>query len=429
MKTLTIALKDLRRSLTNMFFLAMGLGMPLLFTTIFYFAFGGAGSDDDGFDLPQTPVVVVDQDQPAAQYGNFSAGQLLVDFLQGDELSTLLQVSQMDDPAAARAAVDRQEAGAAVIIPPDLTSAVLEAEQRAVVEVYHDPALTLGPGIVSGIVRQFIDAFAGSKIAANVAHDQLVAAGVTVDAAMLQGIAMQYADWATAVGQAQAQGAGALLDVRSLAGIEAENGSDVGMVIGLISAGMLVFYVFFTGAASIQAAVLLEDEAGTLPRLFTTPTPISTILGGKFIAVLALVLVQIAVLIFVTTLVFQIDWGEPLSAALVTVSLALLSTSFGIFVTSLLTSSKQGGVIYGGVMTVAGMLAMFPIFTASVPNASSTVEVISLFVPQGWAVRAWTLLLEGGSLLDVLPTVAVMLALTVVFFVIGLLRFRKRFAR
>ena len=43
-----------------------------------------------------------------------------------------------------------------------------------------------------------------------------------------------------------------------------------------IMAGMLVFYAFFTGVAS-AGSILQEEESGTLPRLFTTPTPQSTV--------------------------------------------------------------------------------------------------------------------------------------------------------
>jgi ABC-type multidrug transport system permease subunit len=56
-------------------------------------------------------------------------------------------------------------------------------------------------------------------------------------------------------------------------------------------------------------------------------------------------------------------------------------------------------------------------------------DTVSLFVPQGWGVHALRAVLRGGSVSDVLPYVAVMLGLAVIFFVIGLLRFRKRFAQ
>ena len=48
--------------------------------------------------------------------------------------------------------------------------------------------------------------------------------------------------------------------------------------------GMTIFYAFFTGTSTAQT-ILREDEDGTLPRLFTTPTSQATVLGGKFLAV------------------------------------------------------------------------------------------------------------------------------------------------
>jgi CHASE2 domain-containing sensor protein len=114
---------------------------------------------------------------------------------------------------------------------------------------------------------------------------------------------------------------------------------------------------------------------------------------------------------------------------LVTLGLVVVAASFGLFITSLLENTRQAGIVYGGVLTVAGMVGMIGIFTANVPGASkSTFKLVSLAVPQGWAVRGYGLLLEGGGLGDVLPTVAVMLGLGIAFFVLGVLRFRKRFA-
>jgi ABC-2 type transport system permease protein len=201
----------------------------------------------------------------------------------------------------------------------------------------------------------------------------------------------------------------------------------VGQIIGLVVAGMMVFYVFFTGAAAAQS-ILLEEEAGTLPRLFTTPTPQSTILGGKIISAFLLLSVQVVVLVIITSLIFDINWGQPLLAALVTIGLVVVASSFGIFVTSFLRDSRQGGIIYGGVMTVMGMIGMLTVFSAANPAGSTAFETASLVVPQGWGVRGWRLLLEGGSVGDVLLTVAVMLAAGLVFFAIGVLRFRKRYA-
>ncbi|MGD8735375.1 MAG: hypothetical protein PVJ85_01360, partial [Anaerolineae bacterium] len=78
MKAIDICLKDLRRNLTNAFFLVFGLGLPLLTSLLFYFAFGGLVSGGEEFDLPTVQVQVANLDQGVA---GFSAGQLIVDTL------------------------------------------------------------------------------------------------------------------------------------------------------------------------------------------------------------------------------------------------------------------------------------------------------------------------------------------------------------
>jgi ABC-2 type transport system permease protein len=135
------------------------------------------------------------------------------------------------------------------------------------------------------------------------------------------------------------------------------------------------------------------------------------------------------VLLVLSALIFEINWGGPLPLILVTLGMVVLSAAFGLFVTSLLKNTRQGGVVYGGVLTVAGMVGMIGIFTVNVPNASTgPMETISLTVPHGWAVRGYSLLLEGGGASDVLATFAVMLILSLAFFLVGLIRFRRRFA-
>lgn len=425
MKILDVARKDLLRSMRGASFLAFAFVVPLLMSGVFYFAFGEMASEDGGFDLPATQVQVVNLDNGTM---GFSAGQMLLEILQTEGLADLIQVTKVSDPASARAAVDAQEVGVAIIIPEDFTAAVLDTQGHAAIELYQDPTLTLGPGIVKGIISQVIDGFSGSKIAVSVASHQLAEQGSALDPGKAQSIAMEYSTWAAAFGESQQEATNALLHTRSPAGSE-QGASDLRTnIVSSIMAGMLVFYVFFSGASSAQT-LLQEEEAGTLARLFTTATPLSAILGGRIVATLVILAVQTVVLLALSALAFKIDWGQPVPIALVGLGLVILAASFSTFIVSLLKNTRQGGIVYGGVMTVMGMVGMLDIFAFNVPGAArKTLALIPLLVPQGWAVRGWASLLEGGGLADVLPTVAVMLALSVGFFLLGLSRFRKRFA-
>jgi ABC-2 type transport system permease protein len=190
----------------------------------------------------------------------------------------------------------------------------------------------------------------------------------------------------------------------------------------------MVFYVFYSGASSAET-LLAEEEQGTLARIFSTPTPVRDVLGGRILATYVMEIVQVLVLLVSSALIFGVQWGRALPVGLVALGMIVLAASFGLFLTSLLRSTRQGGLIYGGLMTILGMVGMIGIFGLTSANAPrATMEIASLFTPQGWAVKAWLLLLDGGGSIDVLPTAGVMLLLGAVFFALGLLRFRKRFA-
>ncbi len=418
MKTIDIALKDLRRMFLSAFFLAFGLVLPLATAGLFYFAFGGMAGGDGGFDLAPIPVVVANLDHA---HESVAAGDILVEVLE-TSLPGLIQTSRVDTAALARAAVDSQQAAVAVIIPEGLSAAVIQPTGRASVELYQDPTLTVGPGIVQGIIRQVVDALAGSKIAAEVAAAQVAGHGGTVDGVTLQNLAMTYGSWS-----AQAAERPSLIDVRPPAGGSNAGAVGTALILGQIMGAMMVFYVFFTGALASES-ILQEDEEGTLPRLFTTPTPQAAILAGKFLSAFVLLIVQVGVLLAISSAIFGIDWGDPVLAAAMAFALVVVAAGFGVLVTSLLKTRRQGGIIYGGVLTIMGMLGMISVFTGGMQSASSAIATASLLVPQGWAVRGWQLLLTGADASEVAVPVAVMLAEGALFFVLGVLRFRRRFA-
>jgi ABC-2 type transport system permease protein len=427
-KVLDIAFKDLLRSFRSAFALVMMFAAPLLITGLIYFAFGGMMGADGGFALPLTPVQIANLDRPNED--GFSLGQMLVEFLQDDELADLLQVTEAPDEASARAAVDNQEAAVAVIIPPDLTAATTAAtastaaQARATITLYPDPTLTLGPAIVQTMLEQIIDGFAGLKIAVAVVTDQLDGRGIAVDDDLASAITMQYATWLQSWGASRTQGAYVALDMQPPPG-ETEATGAVGAMIGSVMAGMLIFFAFFTGANTAQS-IIREDEEGTLARLFTTPTPQALILGGKFTAVFLTIIVQAIVLLLASGIVFGIRWGEPLSVTLVTLGLVVAAAGFGVMLMSFVKTTQQAGSVIGGVLTMVGMAG--GLFTTGIPDMPAAFDIVSLFTPHGWALRGLKLALAGGSVGDVLVPVFVLLGLGAAFFTVGALLFRKRFS-
>jgi ABC-2 type transport system permease protein len=427
MKILDIAIKDMVRSFRSLFGVVFMFGMPLLVTGMFYIMFGNVGSTGE-ISVPLTKVVVVNLDQPGEEFlavmANFpsgmeadSLGQIIINVLKQPEFAELLEVSSASDAASARDAVDEQKAGVALIIPPDFSKNFSTPDSQTELELYVDPTLSLGPAILQSVLKQFMDSFSGAKIAVNL----VMSTAMSTDAGLIGGFMQQYmAD------QPQGEALNSLMDVRA-PNVTNEPENVMAAIVGSIMGGMIVFYAFYTGTATAQT-ILKEDEERTLPRLFTTPTPETIILGGKFLAVFLTVLVQVVVLLLASRLIFRIEWGKPLAVVAMALGTVVPASAFGIFVNSLLKSTRQGGVVFGGVLTMTGMLAMIPIFTGMNANRTAWMDVVPLVVPQGWSVRALFQSMNGAPANAILVTLLVVLTWSVVMLTIGVWRFQKRYA-
>jgi ABC-2 type transport system permease protein len=435
MKAFDIALKDLTRSFRSAFAVIFMFGVPLLVTGMFYFMFGNV-AENGGFNLPRTKVIIANMDEGGPKFqinpknipGGRQAdtmGELIVSILESDDMADLIEISYASDPQTARASVDSQESQVAIIIPADFSEQFADVrEGKAVIEFYKDPTLTIGPAIMRSILNRFLDSMGGVKIAINVFMDEADSSQYALVGPVVEG----YLDTSLALSENLE---GELLDVRvtsesATTPSEEESQNALLSILSPIMGGMMVFYAFFTGTSTAQS-ILKEEEERTLPRLFTTPTPQATILTGKLLSVFMTVCVQVIVLLIAARLIFGIQWGAFLPVALTAAGIIFSASAFGIFVNSFLKDTKQAGVVFGGVLTVTGMVGMIEIFAAGSPSAARLGGTVSLLVPQGWAVRGLMQSLNGEQVSAVLVTALVMLVWSAVFFIIGVLRFNRRY--
>jgi ABC-2 type transport system permease protein len=133
------------------------------------------------------------------------------------------------------------------------------------------------------------------------------------------------------------------------------------------------------------------------------------------------------VLLIAARLIFKIQWGDFFSVALAAAGIIFSASSFGIFVNSFVKSTKQAGVLFGGVLTVTGMLGMISIFGMGSPGAARLGDTVSLLVPQGWAIRGLMQSMNGEPVGTVMVTTLILLAWTAAFFIVGVLRFNRRY--
>ena len=429
MKVFDIAFKDMLRSLRSASALVFMFGVPLLVTGMFSLMFGNIARQGE-FNLPPVNVVIANLDEGGPNLhlggknvpGNIKArtmGELVVKILQSDDFSKLVDVRLAPDASAARLAVDSRQAQVAVTIPADFSRQFIDPYGKAVIEFYQDPTLTIGPGILKSILSQFMDGMAGIKIASDVAINQLESADYNLAGPIVQEYLSDYMlqdDDLTA----------SMLMVVAPNKAAAKTTNPLLSILAPIMAGMMVFYAFFTGTSTAES-ILREEEERTLPRLFTTPTPQVSILTGKLLAVFLTVSVQIIVMLIAGRLVFGIEWGEFTTVGLMAAGVVFAASSFGIFINSLLKNTKQGGVIFGPVLAITGMLGMISVFGQSLPSAAKLGDTVSLLVPQGWGVKGFLQTIGGALPVDVLPTALGLLVWGAVFFLVGVRRFNQRY--
>jgi ABC-2 type transport system permease protein len=427
MKIFDITIKDMIRSFRSAFALIFMFGVPLLMTGMFYLMFGGSAKSEQGFSVPVTKVIIANLDTggPAFDAAKVqfpggsqahSMGDLIMATLQDKSFANLMEISLINSAESARADVDSQKAGVALIIPADFSEQFSVLNGQATIELYKDPTLTLGPGIVQSILSQFMDNMSGAKVAVDVVTRQ---AGST-DPALIGQVVSQY--MASTPGRDPST---ALLDIQPTT-TNSQPANSLVTIVAPIMGWLMIFYAFFTGASTAQS-ILREDEDGTLPRLFTTPTTHATVLGGKFLAVGLTVVVQMTVLLLLGHLFFGINWGALLPVALVTLGTILAAATFGIFLNSLLKNTKQAGLIFGGLLTVLGFVGGLPVIAAGSSSVDTFVKV-SLIEPVGWAVQGMLKVMKGSQVQDVLLTFVVLVTWSIAFFAIGVLRFQKRYA-
>jgi len=175
-----IAWKDLILAYRRLFLIGMAFIAPMLLAFIFSSAFSGSGE----FEIARIDLGIVNLDTPS--FG-FSSGDLVVDFLKGEDLADLLNTASYPSEEKAMAALKSQEIHVAVIIPTDLSKSVTgEKSNPSEIRILHDPTLTLAPQIVESILDQMAGGFSSAKITSDLAALELQQRGFEIDQSLIQ---------------------------------------------------------------------------------------------------------------------------------------------------------------------------------------------------------------------------------------------------
>ena len=418
MKTLNIALKDTLITFRDRSALLLMLVAPLVIALIMGLAFGGAA--DDTSPISRIPVIVVNQDEGdlGAEFGNVIAG-IEVNTTEGEQ--PLFSVTEMDDIEAAKSEIETGSARGVIVIPAAFSENLQNETPSAQVQVYTDPAATVSPGIVRGVVGRIATGFSTVVIGNQVAVKQL----------------LEIEDLPVAVLQELGSLEDVLRDVNAGFG-ETEAARDrISIQTGTIGDGegmnllnyfvpsMAIFFLMFAVFDGTRS-ILEEERDGTLHRLMSTPTATSNIVLGKILGTFLTGILQFIVLVLVSGLVFGVDWGkEPLGMALMVLATVSAATSLGALVASFARNVNQAGVIGSVITLVSAILGGNFIDFRAYPE---WLNPISRATVNRWALEGFfNLTFVGKTLAEVTPNILVLFGMAAVFFTLSVLLFNRRF--
>ena len=387
-----LAAKDIVQTLRDRMSLLFLLIMPVAFTLLFAFAFGGSSAPSDA----RLPVGYLDLDQT-----HLSA-----------VLKTELQTSsviRLDGTGSQTAAdletlVAQGDLAAAVIVPAGYSAQAASAQpaRLTVITGSGSGAITAQGAIQSAAWR----VMSAMQTAALSGQPAGASTGASLDLAM--------AAWsnppvrltvsnASAAPVANAQNSGSLPVSHTAPGMMLQFG-----IAGLLSAAQVLVH---------------ERKTNCLQRLMTTSMRRPEILAGHFLAIFLTTLVQFTLLIVFGQVALKLNYfAQPLATLVITLTCALFLAGLGLLIGAVAKTDEQA--------IIAGLLSMF-VFAglggAWVPleNTGRALQVIGHFTPVAWAMDGFSaILVRGAGLAAIWLPAAALLGYALLFGSLAIWKFR-----
>lgn len=184
----------------------------------------------------------------------------------------------------------------------------------------------------------------------------------------------------------------------------------------------LLLFTFLS--ALTGAAWLIETRRlGVARRMLSTPSSSREILLGIVLGRWVITLLQAAVIVFFSWLIFSVDWGDPFGTGAIILVFSLVAVGAGVLIGTLFSSQQQAGpigMIIGLVFAaIGGSMQPLQYFPA-------TMRKIAHITPHAWANDAFGTLLSGdGNLSNVWLDVAVLGGYAAVLLTLATWRLRR----
>lgn len=176
---------------------------------------------------------------------------------------------------------------------------------------------------------------------------------------------------------------------------------------------LFVFLSSLTGAATLIQARRL----GVISRMMSAPVTSWEAIAGQGLGRFGIAVVQGAYIMFGTSLLFGVDWGNPILAGLILALFAAAAAAAAMVIGSIFDNdavSSGVGVGLGLVLAGLGGSMVPPEFF------SETLQTVSRATPHRWAYDAFAVVQRhDGGLTDILPHLGVLAAMAAALLALG----------
>jgi ABC-2 type transport system permease protein len=338
--------------------LAMLIGIPAIQLTLFGFAIQT--------EVRHLPMVLLDE-------SHSPESRSLADVLQNTGNFDIVGVVTNRD--AVRVAIERGDAQAALIIPPDFAEDLLR-----------------GTGAQAQVIIDAADPLSSSAA---------ISAAAMVSASKVAG------------------SNGPTLDVRVRPWYNADLRSSTYIVPGLIGVLLSMTLILVTGMAIVR-----ERERGTLEQLIVTPIDKASLMIGKIAPFVLVGYVQMTVVLVLGKLLFDIPIRGSLPLLyLVTAGYIVANLALGLFVSTIATTQAQAMQVGFFFIMPNILLSGFMFPRQAMPKLA---QWIGNALPLTYYLRILRgILLKGSDFAQIWPDALALVGFAVALIVVSAMRFRK----
>jgi ABC-2 type transport system permease protein len=335
------------------------------------------------------------------------------------------EVTAYLDTEAAVQPVTKGNAAAAIIIPADFSQKIGSYTPTSV-QVIVDPAEPESAGIVTGIINQVAGEFVIWGEVQYGVQTIMSETGILAAASPQEARAIQAQNLGVVMTRINAMRTNPVIDVSLKTPPKAEAGAGIQTFFAYLFPGLTVMFIFFIVPMS-SGAILNEREIGTLRRLLTAPIPRRAILAGKILAYMSLAILQVVVIFAIAGALFGTPLGKSaIGLVVLTLVVAFTAAAMGIMVAALAKTEKQAdsiGLILAFVL--AGLGGAMAMSAQPLYRTGGFISILSGLTPHAHAVESYYMLMaENASFVQILPHVGILLGMGIIFFLIGVWRFK-----